>query len=169
MGRLVNCFDLGSKIDKDKAYIENCNGKNRFWSSEQACIAWNDNNNNRVLCIDKLMDILGYQEGMKMPTVAYKKLKEFESYGYDVVLDTICNQVDSINYFMNTKSFNSEYGRVAYVFAIIQNNIMDEYNRKKRAKKQITLVDKAPDMPIEISDIGNIKVKKDVSSLLGDI
>lgn len=169
MARLVKCFDTNEKISKDLAFVENLNGKNRYWSSEQEYNKWTFNNQCRINSINILADIFGYSAGMKMPTVAYKKMKELEPYGYDVFEATIRAQKDNIAYALGHKNFSTEYGRVAYVFAIIQNNIMDEYKKKKRDEKIEHKETKIDFGEMDLDEIGNNKKSKNISNLLGDI
>lgn len=77
-------------------------------------------------------ELLNYQTGQVFPTILYKKLKELDFYPNSVILQTIENNYDNIKYWINKKDFDSEFGKISYIFAIITNKINDTYKEWKR-------------------------------------
>lgn len=167
MGRQVILHDLGTKGDSDTAYkAEN----KKYYSSKEAYDKIKSNNERRELCITKVMDLLEYKPGMKLPTIFYKRLKDYESYGYEVLYETILQQEKNIVWALRNKEFSSETSKVMYVCAILQNNVMDCYKTMQRLKKQKREETKVKvEDNVNFDDIGTKKKGNDVSSLLGDI
>lgn len=81
-------------------------------------------------------DFLDYSPGQVFPTMLPKKLKELEFYDNEVILQTIQNNASDIKYWLTHKQFESDSGRVAYLFAIVKAHINDEYAAWKRIKSQ---------------------------------
>lgn len=164
MGRKVKLQDTGGFGDSAINYKAE-NGK--YYTSENAYLIIKTNKEYRQKCIDKIAEVLDYQLGMKLPTVTFKKLNEFEVYGYDVVYETIIQQSGAIDWALQNKQFNQETAKIFYIMAIIQNNIMTEYKKKiaknKQQDKKITTID------VEIEDIKvTSKQTKDISKWLED-
>lgn len=76
-------------------------------------------------------DFMNYQSGQIFPTILTKKLKELEFYPNEVILKTIEKNHDTIQYWMNTKDFSNDIGKISYIFAIIKGNINDIYKEWK--------------------------------------
>ena len=82
---------------------------------------------------DYLIELLGYGQGMKLPTITYKKIEEYRNTcGFEVLYETIKKVSDSIRWAVNNKEFRNEVGKISYIFAIIQNNIGEDYLEKKK-------------------------------------
>lgn len=168
MHRQVNIIDTGQKGWSDESY-KAPNGK--YYSSEEAFLNRQKKISLKNQCIDRLMELLDYKPGMKLPTLTYKRIAEYEQpYGYDVLLDTINAQEDAIRWALKNKMFGSETAKIMYIFAIIQNNAMTEFQKKirlERAKreqeKQLANIEELDMKPVEVEH------KKDVSDLLGDV
>jgi hypothetical protein len=104
---------------------------------------------------------------MKFPTVICKKLKELESYGWDVVFECICDSEDAISWALNNKEFSSEYGKCAYIMAIVVNHIND--TKKKVIMKERELeCQKKIQIPEEIDIQKGVQKKCDISRFLED-
>lgn len=114
------------------------------------------------------VDFLDYKTGQVFPSVLTKKLKELEFYGYDVINCTIDKCYEAIQYSLRTKSFNSDVNKIAYIFAIIKNNINDVYREVQREEnKQKAFAE--TDTPFNDVDIENIQVQheeKDIKKWL---
>ena len=80
---------------------------------------------------------LGYGEGQPFPSSLPKKLNELSYYDNAVIFETFKQCKEDIVYWLGSKDFTSEYGKIAYIFAIIGNKIAD-VNRKyvREEKKQ---------------------------------
>lgn len=170
MGRLVNCFDTGGKIDRDKAYIQElAHNKKRFWSSHAAYETWVKDNDAREACIETLKEILGYDQAqMKLPTLTYKKIAEYAVYGFDVLLNTINRQTQAFHWALTNKQFNSETAKVQYFFAIINNNIMDEYKLKKNNQKTKEVQEKQAEYLEDIQIVNRKQSSTNISQWLGE-
>jgi len=95
-------------------------------------------------------EFLGYQKGQKFPTTLTKKLKELSFYPNEVIYKTIQDQKENIEYWILRKDFSSDYGKIAYIFAIITNNINDVYRNWKINQHQQIKQEQWQDEPIEI-------------------
>lgn len=130
-GRKVKCIDTGEYSTSDKAVKIG----GHYYSSQEAYDNLQLENTLRIECCESIADYLGYGD-KKLPTIAYKKLKELrEDYDYDVILEAIHGERDSILWALNTKKFASEYSTMCYIFAILQNNIMKYLRKKLRFEK----------------------------------
>ena len=134
MARKVKCRDTLEWSTSDVAYKA---PNNKYYSSEQAYLDICHNTEMRKKCIDKMMDIVGYEAGFVMPTSFYKRLEELSAYGFDTIYDTFCLCEERIVYSLRTRSFNSEYNKMQYVMGIIKNHINDVAAKRKREVKQM--------------------------------
>ena len=175
MGRIVKIWDMGTKGDSADAYHAP-NGK--YYSTKAAYDNMVKQQVDRQRCIDIILDLLGYQPDMKPNTFIFKLLKELEPYGYEVVYDTINEKMKDICWALSKKSFQNETFKIKYVFAIINNSVMDVYKRKKdqeeQERKTAEVIEfKSRERGVtEVTDgydIGGVSGKgRDVSDLLGD-
>lgn len=82
---------------------------------------------------------LGYSEGQPFPTVLTKKLNELSFYDNAVILETFKLCEKEILYWLDRKDFSGDYGKVSYIFAIINNKIADvnrSYIKKEAAQNK---------------------------------
>jgi len=117
----------------------------------------------RNKCTKYFSDLIGYKQGMKFPTVFFRKMKEMDGYGYDVIYKTFLYKDTELNEAVRNKAFQTEYNKVAYLMAIVQNSIADVY--------KITTVQKtSEDVNIpDVEDVANVKQKRrDISAFIGD-
>lgn len=118
------------------------------------------------------VDFLDYKTGQVFPSVLTKKLKELEFYGYDVINRTIDKCYEAIQYSLRTKSFNSDANKIAYIFAIIKNNINDVYRDVQREESAQRKQCQASNMSVideqSIMNIGTKQKAKDISCFLED-
>lgn len=158
-------YNKDEKIDRKYAY-KAPNGF--YYSSVQAYTETIEREAMRKKCIDYMHDLLNYQDFMKIPSIFYKKLKDWGLYGYKVVYSAMTLSEKSIRQAIINKNFDNEYNKVSYISAIIQNNLNDALKIETN-KKKIT-----SDLPkIETDDIDNIgrqpKKAKSVADLLGGV
>lgn len=158
-------YNNDSKIDRKDAY-KAPNGF--YYSSEEAYQTTIQREQQRKQCIDKMYNYMGYQSFMKIPTIFYKKLKDWEGYGYHVIYRAMLLAESSIQKALTSKEFDSEFNKVTYLSAIIQNQLNDALKLEKREKSV-----KADTPKIEIDNISNIGRKANpatgVADLLGGI
>lgn len=135
--RQVKCRDTGVVVSASDAW-KAPDGK--YYSSQEAFERLQSEKIARQKCLEELGNILQYSKGQKFPSIAAKKLKEYEVYGYDTVLETILTKKQAIINSISNKDFASEYNKTSYIMAIITNNINDIY-KKKQLKKSATHID----------------------------
>jgi len=115
-------------------------------------------------------DFLDYQKGQVFPKILTNKLKELSFYSNQTILKTIEECRENITYWMRHKEFDSDYGKIAYIFAIIRNKINDVYKEEQKQKRQESKAEAAlENQTINGIDIQNISVnhdKKDISKWL---
>lgn len=129
----------------------------KYYSSELAYKKMVKNAEYRAKCIDAMYAVLEYQSFMKLPTYFYKRLKECEGYGYDVVYKCILNKSKDIQWAIRNKDFNSEVGKMMYIWAILDNSMNDALKeivaerRAKEKKEKTTVVEQSVNVDLDIS------------------
>lgn len=92
-------------------------------------------------------DFLGCPEGTPPPRLIFKKIQELKDYGYDAILETIKVKYDSIKWASTHKTFRDTSGQIAYIFAIISNNILNVYKKLKAEKEREARKQKLREQP----------------------
>lgn len=170
MARKVKCQDSGQYSTSDVAY-KAANGK--YYTSKKVYDKLNEDKKYREECISLIYSYLGYESFMKIPTFFYKKLKDWEPYGYDVVLMCIQDNKNSIEWALSNKTFNQESAKIMYICAILENHMTDSL-KKCREMERVKIVEKqrnnnSIEPIIDIDDVWIKKTNNNVSDLLGDI
>lgn len=166
---LVKCQDTGEKIDKSLAYCDSSSGKNKYYSSKKAFDLIKDNKENRKLCIDMMYSFLDYESFMKIPTLFYRRLNEWEGYSFKVVAEAMIISEDAIRFTIRNKQFVSETAKIMYCCAIIENKLNDALKKIKREEKLKNSVVENVIEDIDLSSVGKqMKKGNGVGSLLGD-
>ena len=164
----------GEKRPKEELYCVTTiglNGKksNKYYTSESAYKKWKLNSEYRTKCISKMYDLLGYETYMKIPTFFYKKLTQWEPYGFDVVSLCIDNKSRDIIWAINNKEFRQETSKIMYICAILENGMNDALKQKVREEKMMKDNRKQSDTDLVDIDINNRKqVARDISSFLDE-
>lgn len=175
MARKVKCKDTGEITTSDIAY-KAPDGK--YYSNKRAYEIFEINKTYRKKCVDEMFDILGYKSGMIIPGVFNKKLTEYDSVGYNALYNTMKSQRKNIDWALKTKQFNGESAKVLYIMAILNNNVMDEYKKIIREKKEISTSAKnenaAERYGFEIEQVTSMTLKNSntgnkIMDLLGDM
>lgn len=159
-GRQVKCQDTGELRNSEELFKA---PNKKYYSSKEAWERIEQNKIYRQKCIDFLMDLLGYKPGMKLPTVTFKMIKEYEEpYGLDVLYATMVSQRQSCEWALMNKSFAQETAKIFYLFAIFQNNAMTEWKKKVAAQKSIQMAEKQAENLVieEESDMTYVPQKK---------
>ena len=120
--RKVKLQDTGEYSTSDVAYQA---PNKKYYSNEAAYQKMVTNSTYRQKCIDGMYELLGYKDFMKIPTYFYKRLKECEGYGYDVVYRCIQIKAKDIKWALTNKEFNTEVGKMMYIWAILNNSMND--------------------------------------------
>lgn len=131
MARKVKCF-ITKEAGTSDTFVKI--GKH-YYKSREVYDKWEQDKAYRNQCLKLIARYLGYADFQQFPTVVNKFLKEFASYGYDVVYDTLVNCKEKIEYAFNSKTFSTDYSQCSYMFAIVKNNINDVYKKKLRDSK----------------------------------
>lgn len=154
-------YNNNGKIDRMDAY-KAPNGF--YYSSEEAYCKTKEIEETRKKCIERMFDFMEYKSYMKMPTLFYKKLKEWEPYGYNVIYLAMSLAENGIEQAVKTKTFHDESGKVSYLSAIIQNRLNDAFKIEERNRKA------AADKPkIEVDDVMDIGQKSRSTTSVADL
>ena len=92
-------------------------------------------------------DFLGCPEGTPPPRMIFKKIQDLKGYGYDAILETIRLKYNDIKWVSTYKTFDSTQHHIAYIFAIISNNILDSYKKLKLEKEREARKKKLQEQP----------------------
>jgi len=133
MARQVRLVDTGEMSTSDVSFRA---PNKKYFSSEDAYNKWQSNNEYRKKCIDKMYEIMGYKDKMILPTFFFKKLEELRGVGYEAVYNTMISQANVIGWALKNKNFGGETAKAMYIMAIINNNVMDEYKKIVRQKRE---------------------------------
>lgn len=158
---LVKLHDLNNdeRIDRKDAY-KAPNGY--YYSSEEAYQEATKQKKMREECIKYMYDLMGYKTSMKMPTIFFKKLKEWESYGYSVIYKAMCLAETSLVNTLQHKEFKNESNKVSYISAVIANQLNDALKIEKRK----IIIDH--DLPeILTDDLNSIGIRHNDKSVRG--
>lgn len=80
-------------------------------------------------------DICDYGETQKFPSYLTKVLKDLRFYNYKIVAEVIRKNSSYLCEIAHTKEFSSERGKLMYIFAIINNEANELYQKEKRKKR----------------------------------
>lgn len=153
--RKVKLQDTG-EYSTDVAAFKAPNKK--YYSSEAAYNKIANNALYRAKCIDAMYAVLEYQTFMKLPTYFYKRLKECEGYGYDVVYKCIQRKAKDIQWALKNKTFTSEIGKMMYIWAILNNDMNDALKeviaerRAEEKRNKITAVEESVNVDLDIDN-----------------
>ena len=148
--------------DKSYAYVVyKENGKTaEYFTSKDNYELWHTNNEYRTKVIEFIRDLLGYKPKMKLPTLMFKSISEYEeSVGLDVLYDTLVNCQDSIMWAFDNKQFTGDIARVQYLFAIVQNHYGDVWREKVARKREEAAMAKITNDP-NLNCYGNDEERK---------
>lgn len=113
-------------------------------------------------------EFLGYGNGQPFPTSLPKKINELSFYDDEVILETFMRCHSEIDYRLRYKRFNSEYGKLSYIFAIAKDSIADVYTEFVHKKKQRQVSESTELECGDLTDIGTKSRGKDISQFLCD-
>ena len=148
--RKVKCRDTGEYSTSDIAYQAS---DKKYYSSEDGYKKYIRNIEYRKKCIDGMYALLGYESYMKIPTIFYKRLKECEGYGYDVVYKCMQMKAKEVQWALNNKQFTTEIGKVMYVWAILENHMNDALKAvvaERREQEKQTKSDESVNVDLNI-------------------
>ena len=79
---------------------------------------------------------LHYSDGQPFPPLLPKKLSELSFYDTAVILETFRTCEKDITYWLERKDFDSEYGKIAYMFSIVRSKIADVNKAYKKRERE---------------------------------
>lgn len=134
MARKVKCCVTKESGTSDTFYKDEKTG--RYYKSKEVYDAYRAPIDKRNELLDIIADIVGYNNGEKFPTSITRKLKELEEI-YDIftIYDTFIECRENIQFAIESREFDTEYGKCAYIMAIVVNNINDVWKKRKREEK----------------------------------
>jgi hypothetical protein len=164
MARAVKC-QITHEIGNTDTFVK-INGK--YYKSQEIYDDYKKQSYLHKRIVDIIAnDFLDYQQGQIFPTVLNKKLKELEFYPNEVILQTIEKNYDNIKYWMASKNFSNDIGKISYIFAIIKNCINDTYKDWKRNKEiKVHENNTNIDLSLDIKEINTTQKGKDITSWL---
>ena len=164
MTRKVKCVVTNEYGMSDTFYRAE-NGK--YYKTEEIFEKYQFENKCRMLLLDKIVDILGYNDTAQFPTTVPKEIKDLHiNFEYSVILRTFNKCYKNIQYAISNKKFTSEYGKIKYIFAIVKNSI-NEVNKDEK-NKQLYKVTQQIDENIINNEVSNTKQHKNITEFLED-
>ena len=155
--RKVKLQDTGEYSTSDVAYKA---PNKKYYTNEAAYKKMETNSTYRQKCIDSMYELLEYKDFMKIPTYFYKRLKECEGYGYDVVYRCIQNKAKDIRWALANKDFNSEVGKMMYIWAILNNSMNDALKEVVAERREEERKNRKSDESVNVDlDIKTVKQK----------
>ena len=128
--QLVKCWDINDKRPKEECY-KAPNGK--YYTTKEAYDYMVANHEWQDKCVDLYRDWVGRKDAG--PSIWVKKLKEVKEYGNEVIYAAMLLSDDNARYAVANKNFNNEYQMAAYLWAIVNGNML-EADRKIREKNK---------------------------------
>lgn len=116
--------------------------------------------------IDMISDLMGYKPGQVFPTIVGRRLKELQFYGNECLYNTIIDNYKTCEWYMSNKSFANDMQRSAYLFAIIKNNINDEYKKMTEKKNKKRHIENTYIETANLQDIGTSVKGRDIGEFL---
>ena len=113
-------------------------------------------------------EFLDYQKGQPFPPILPQKLKELEFYDNEIILETFRQKTQEIHNSLKTKQFETDIGRLSYMFAIVKNHIADVKKQYDYSKRQAQTI-KNNNLQAESADmniIGSTASAKNISGWL---
>lgn len=128
---LVKCWDLGEKREKNECYKA---PNNKYYSSQEAYEKIVENHEWQNKCIDRYREWVGRKDAG--PSIWTKKMQEVKEYGNEVIYAAMLMAEDAVKYSVANKDFNNEYQMAAYLWAIVNGNILKASKQIKQKKQR---------------------------------
>lgn len=149
MVRKCKCQICKKQLNTDIAYKIIKNNKNLYYCSKEEY----DNNIKEQEIKRSCLDYIAQCMRLKFctPFVLKEINKLINYYDYPVIKRTFKDNIKSIDWFLDNNENNSEFGKVRYIFTIIQNNInKSAKDYKEEQEKMKSLFKKENDIDIEL-------------------
>ena len=138
---LVKCWDLGEKREREQCYKA---PNNKYYSSQEAYEEMVKNHEYRDKCIDLYREWVGRVD--QSPSIWTKKMQEVKAYGPEVVYVAMLLADNGARYSVANKDFNNEYQMAAYLWAIVNGNILKaskQIKQKQQREKEAKIIEQA--------------------------
>lgn len=163
---LVKCRKCGSKIDRQYAYkhihVTQSGNKNMYYCNEEEFnedITYKKYYNDTRLLVDKILNYtcISNQKN-KMITSLY-------NIGYTPkhVFDCMDHYSDEIIKYMDLKQIENEYGKLRYIFTVVENNIKDFSTRTIISTSKVNVepeIDIQEDIQVDIKVVSQPKSRR---------
>lgn len=171
MSRKVKCQITGEVVTSDNFYKITTNGKNKYYKSEEVYEEWLKIKDLREKILDKITSLLRFYTVDKMVLKELKTLSEKCS--YEVIWKAIELNEKELSYWVNSKEFNNNFGKVRYFFAILSNKVNEvtedmlvEYVEPQTINTEYFIDENIFDTMVTFTTGSGKKRKNDISNLL---
>lgn len=113
-------------------------------------------------------EFLGYGDGQPFPSSLPKLLKKLDYYDNDVILEAFKTCAGDIHYWLQNKEFSSEYGKLSYMFKIVEGSIADVNRRVLLRQKQERETKRVTVESEDLTGLGTKKRGKDIGRFLDE-
>lgn len=138
MGRRVKCKITGEYGDSNNFYKV---GRD-YYKSKNVYEIEQERKKTKGEALKIIAALLGYGEGQRLPPLVFKKYNELNFYADQVILETLRQIRESVEYCVAKKDFKDEWGKVQYIFTAVQNHIVDIDRTYKRKEKERLMAEK---------------------------
>lgn len=128
---LVKCWDLNEKREKEQCYKA---PNNKYYSCKEAYEDMVKNHEWQNKCIDLYREWVGRKD--QGPSIWTKKMQEVKEYGNEVIYGAMLLSDNAAKYSVSNKNFNNEYQMAAYLWAIVNGNILKANKQIQERKKR---------------------------------
>jgi hypothetical protein len=172
MARPVRCIVTRERGTSDEFYKGTYGNKTSYFKNKEIFDEWRAEKEKAKAINDMIADFVGYYNGEKFPSSITGKIKELKDiYDIHTVYDTFVEKKEDIQFAMESMEFDTEYGKCAYIMAIIVNHINDVWKRRKREEKMKVKQEaelKSEDIDYEYIPRPAFKNDRDITRFLED-
>lgn len=113
-------------------------------------------------------EFLGYGDGQPFPSSLPKFIKKLDYYDNEVILEAFKECANDIHYWLRNKEFSGEYGKLSYMFKIVEGRIADINKRVLLRQKQERETKRVTVESEDLTELGTKKRGKDISHFLDE-
>ena len=163
MGRKCKCAVSGD-IGNTGEFIKI---GNKYYKSQEVYDKEQQRKENYRKLIDYICStFLGYRDGQPFPPALPKLLKKLNYYDSEVIHEAFVQSEKDILYWLTHKQFSSQYSKMAYMFAIIENKVGDVDKQMRRKLTQERESKKRSEASVVFSEARSNIGGKDISQFL---
>lgn len=134
---LVKCRICKNKIERNEAYKVVVKDKNQYYCNAEEFSEWNRENENRMKSIDLIFELIGETTN----TSLMKELSQIAKvHSYTKIANYLETNMFDLDISMN-KEFETEYGKIRYLMAIVKNSIADFKEKEDENEEIVPNVD----------------------------